>query len=221
MHSPLNFLKSPLPRDALRASAGYIRRRPGELLNVARNAAGLKITLPLDVLRWLDEHLPKKPGAPKDLVLGAAPPSLSFAVTSELMGNAFRVGADVRVEEVKAGPDELQLAIRVGNMTLKALGAQDSPMANLFKAMDLSKPAALLNFMPHRPPAIVEAKDDRFVIDLLKVPKIASNPVVRRLLEVVTPVLSIGGVRTMGDHLVVALRARPAGLSSALAALRR
>jgi hypothetical protein len=221
MHSPLSFLRNPIPRDALRAGAGYIRRRPGELLNVARNAAGLKLTIPLDALRWLDEHMPKKPKAPKDLVLGASPPALSFGITSELMGNAFRVGADVRVEEVKAGPDELRVTIRVQNLTLKALGGQDSPMANLFKAMDLSKPAALLNFAPAKPPAIVEAKDDRFVLDLLKVPKIAANPVVRRLLEIVTPVLSIGDVRTVEDHLVVALRARPAGLSSALAALRR
>src|SRR5262249_40227399 len=179
-----------------RAGAGYIRRRPGELLNVARNAAGLKLTIPLDALRWLDEHLPKGKSSPKDVVIGAASPALSFALTSELMGNAFRVGADVRVEELDAGPDRLQLVLRVANLTLKALGAQDSPMANLFRAMDLSKPAALLNFMPGRPPAIVDAKDDRFVVDLLKVPKIASNPMVRRLLEIVTPILSIGDVRT-------------------------
>src|SRR5262249_58887803 len=104
-------------------------------------------------------------------------------------------------EETKTGHDELQVVIRVANLSLKAIGPPDSPMANLFKAMDLSKPAALLNFLPHRSPAIVEAKDDRFVLDLLKVPKIASNPVVRRLLEIVTPVLSIGDVRTEGDHL--------------------
>jgi hypothetical protein len=221
MHSPLSFLKSPIPRDALRAGAGYLRRRPGEIITAARNAAGLKITVPLDALRWLDEHLPKKPKAPKDLVIGASAPALSFAITSELMGNAFRVGADVKVEEVTAGPDELRVAVRVANLSLKALGAQDSPMANLFKAMDLSKPAALLSFLPQRPPALVEAKDDRFVIDLLKVPKIASNPVVRRLLEVVSPVLSIADVRTENDHLVIALRASPAGFSAALAALRR
>jgi hypothetical protein len=75
--------------------------------------------------------------------------------------------------------------------------------------------------MPKKSPAIVEANKNRFVLDLLKIPKLAANPVVRRLLEIVTPLLSIVDVRTEADHLVVALRARPAGLSAALAALRK
>jgi hypothetical protein len=216
-----SILRNPLPLGALRATADYLRRRPGEILTVARNAAGLKLTVPLDALRWLNEHLPKGAKSPKDVTIGSAAPAIALAATSELMGNAFRASADVRVEEVKAAPDALQIVIRVGNLALKALGAQDSPMANLFKAMDLTKPAALLNFMPQRPVALTEAKDDRFVIDLLKVPKIAANPVVRKALEVVTPVLSIADVRTENDHLVVALRARAGGLSAALAAFRR
>src|SRR5262249_5533463 len=194
-----SILRNPLPLGALRATADYLRRRPGEIFTVARNAAGLKLTVPLDALRWLNEHLPKGPKSPKDVAIGSASPALSLAMTSELMGNAFRASADIRIEEVKASPDALQIVLRVGNLALKALGAQDSPMANLFKAMDLSKPAQLLNFMPQRPVALTEAKDDRFVVDLLKVPKIASNPVVRKTLEVVTPVLSITDVRTEND----------------------
>jgi len=206
--------------NALKAGAEYIRRRPSELFTVARNAAGLKLTIPLDALRWLDANSPKGPKSLKDLTIGSVPPALSLALSSELMGNAFRVGADIRVEEVKAGPDQLQIVLRVANLSLKAIGAQDSPMANLFKAMDLSKPAQLLNFVPQRPPALTEAKDDRFVVDLLKIPKIASHPIVRKALEVVTPILSIADVRTEDDHLVVALRARSGGFSAALAAVR-
>jgi hypothetical protein len=217
----LEFLKSPLPMDALKASAGYLRRRPGELVTVAKNAAGLRLTIPLDALRWLNEHLNTSAKGPKDVSIAAAAPALALGATSQLMGNAFRVAADLRVEEVRAGADELQLVLRIGNLALTALGSKDSPMANLFKAMDLSKPGQLLSFLPARPPALVEAKDDRFVIDLLKVPKIAANPVVRRALEVVTPLLSIGEVRTEDDHLVIALRTRAGGLSAALAALRR
>ncbi len=224
MHSlkaRLGFLANPFPRDALRAGAGYLRRNPAELLTVARNAAGLRLTVPLDALRWLIEHLPRSPKAPRDIALGAAPPAVSVGLTSELMGNAFRVTNDLLIEEIRASQNELVLTVRVQNLALKALGAQDSPMANLFKAMDLSDPAQLLNMMPQKSPAIVEAKKDRFVIDLLRVPKIAAHPIVRKALEVVTPLLSITDVRTENDHLVVALKARAGGLSSALAALRK
>src|SRR5215470_1085994 len=120
-----SFLSNPLPLDALRAGATYLRRHPGEIFTVARNAAGLRLTVPLDALRWLIEHLPAGKG-PTDVALGAAPPAISVGMTSELMGNAFRATSDVRIEEVRAGTDELVLALRVENLNLKALGAQDS-----------------------------------------------------------------------------------------------
>jgi hypothetical protein len=221
LRSRLSFLGKPFPRDALRASADYVRRHPGVLLDVAKNAAGLRLTVPLEALRWLVDRLPRTKKTPRDFALAAAPPALSVAATSELMGNAFRAGADITVEEVRASTDELVLTLRIDNLTMKALGAQDSPMANLFKAMDLSDPAQLLSFAPQRSPAIVEAKKNRFVIDLLKVPKIAASPVVRRALEVVTPLLSVSEVRTEEDLLLVSLRARSGGLGAALAALRR
>jgi hypothetical protein len=219
--SRLGFLANPLPRDALRAGAGYLRRNPAELLTLARNAAGLRLTVPLDALRWFIEHLPSGPRAPRDVALGAAPPALSVGLTSELMGNAFRATSDVTIEEVRTSTDELVVVLRVANLSLNALGAKDSPMANLFKAMDLSDPGQLVNMMPQRSPALVEAKKDRFVIDLLKVPKIAASPIVRKALEVVAPLFSISDIRTESDHLVVSVKTRSGGLSAALAALRR
>jgi hypothetical protein len=221
LQARLGFLKKPFPRDALRAGAGYLRRNPSELLTLARNAAGLRLTVPLDALRWLVENLPRGPRSPRDIAIGAAPPALSIGLTSELMGNAFRVTQDVKIEEVRASENELVVTLRVANLSLKALGAQDSPMANLFKAMDFSDPAQLMNFMPQKSPALVEAKKDRFVVDLLRVPKIAANPTVRKALEVVTPLLTITEIYTEDDHLVLALRARAGGLTAALAALRK
>ena len=53
------------------------------------------------------------------------------------------------------------------------------------------------------------------------IPKIAVNPTVRKMLEVLTPVVTIGEVRTEDDHLVVALRPHVGGVASALSALRR
>lgn len=217
----LGVLSKPFPRDALRAGADYLRRHPGVLLTVAKNAAGLKLTVPLDSLRWLVEHAPKSKKAPRDVALGAASPALSVAMTSELMGNAFRAGSDITIEEVRAGAEELVVKLRVDNLSLKALGAQDSPMANLFKAMDMSNPAMLVGMMPQKSPALVEAQKNRFTLDLLKVPKIAANPTVRRALEVLTPLLTVADLRTEDDNLVVALKAKPGGLSAALAALRK
>jgi hypothetical protein len=108
-------------------------------------------------------------------------------------------------------------------VNLKLLGESDSPVATLIKsgALDLSKPGNLVKFLPKRPPAIVEAEDDRIVLDLMRVPAISNNFALKRALEVVTPMLNVRAIETDRDHLYVALKASPRGLPAAIAALRR
>jgi hypothetical protein len=73
--------------------------------------------------------------------------------------------------------------------------------------------------MPKRPEALVDAKDDRVVIDLMKVPKIASNARLRKMLGVLTPVLNIAAVRTRDDHLDVHLKADPGRIGESVSAV--
>jgi len=87
-------------------------------------------------------------------------------------------------------------------------------------ALNLSKPASLLNFVPKRPPAILEAKEDRFVIDLLKFPQLAANPSFQKALRTMTPILAIGDIHTEGDLLVIGLKATPRGLRESFQAFR-
>jgi len=105
---------------------------------------------------------------------------------------------------------------------LALIGDSDAPIATLIKsgALDLSKPGNLVRHIPKRPAMIVEAGGDRVVIDLFKIPKIAQNERVRKILSVITPVLGIRAIETDRDHLYVALRASPAGLQRSLEAIR-
>jgi hypothetical protein len=210
------------PVNALRAGFDYLKRNPGELLHAARNAAGFKVVVPLDALRWFVANAPPSKKAPKDVVIGQKPPSLTFGATVDLMGTTVRARAAIAIDELRLGPDELRVALRLSDVALEVMGKGDTPVGALIKsgALDLSKPGNLANFMPKRPAALIEAKDDRIVLDLMKVPKIAENPRVRKLLSVVTPVLVIRDIRTEDDHLVIAIRPRLGGLGSSLAALR-
>jgi hypothetical protein len=105
---------------------------------------------------------------------------------------------------------------------LALVGDSESPVATLIKsgALDLSKPGNLVKFIPKRPPAVLEADGDRIVIDLMKVPKLASDARIRRALSVIAPVLGIRAIETDRDHVYVKLRASPAGLPEALGKLR-
>ena len=61
---------------------------------------------------------------------------------------------------------------------------------------------------------------DRIVLDLMKVPKLARDPRVRKVLSIISPVLGIRAIETDRDHLYVKLRATPAGLPEAIGKLR-
>jgi hypothetical protein len=208
-------------RDFLSAATGYLRRNPDELVKATLNAGRLRFGVPIAALRWMAGQVKGKK-APKDIELGAAPPALRLTATVDAMGTQLRAGANVAIEEIEIGPETLRIAVRVREVKLKVLDDSETPVATLVRsgALDLSKPGNLVKFIPKRPKAIVDAHDDRIVLDLLLVPSIANNKRLRRALRVVSPLVGIRAIETEDDHLVVALRATPAGLRQAIVALR-
>ena len=209
-------------RSLLNAAVDYIRRNPDELVKAAVNAAGLRFGVPLAALRYLTAQakLPRK--APKDIEIGSSPPAIRISLSVDAMGTAVRASAAIKIDEIDLSPTAMRIGIKLNDVKLALIGDSNSPVATLIKsgALDLSKPGNLVKFLPKRPPAIVEADEDRIVVDLMMVPAVANNEMLRRMLAIVTPVVNVRAVETDRDHLYVALRASPRGLPRAFAALR-
>ena len=138
------------------------------------------------------------------------------------MGTMLRAKASIKIDEIEITTDAIRVGVRINDVKLKVLDDSETPVATLIKsgALDLSKPGNLAKFIPKRPPAIVEAYDDRIVLDLMKIPQIGNNPRVRRVLGVIVPLVGIRAIETDGDHLYVTLKATPAGLRQAIEAIR-
>jgi hypothetical protein len=114
--------------------------------------------------------------------------------------------------------------LRLENVVLKLIEeAADSPLATLLKsgALDLSRPGNLAAFMPKRPPMLVDAVDDRIVLDLRKHPKLNGKPSAERLLAALTALLGIKSIATDEAHLDLALRPFPGGLDEAWGTVRQ
>jgi hypothetical protein len=214
----------PDKRALLTAAGRYLKAHPDEILRAARNAVVLRFGLPLDAFRWLATQA-QGARAPKDVQIDAAPPGVRIAATVELMGTAVRACAVVFVERVVAGETEFLVELRLAEVTLQlADESAETPIAALLKsgALDLSRPGNLAAYMPKRPAMLVDAKDDRIVLDLLKHPKFAKNGTARRLLGLVQPLVRVEAVRTdPAEHLDVSLRAFPSGFGNAVQELRR
>jgi hypothetical protein len=211
------------PKALARLATEYLKRHPEEILRIVRGAIGLRFGVPMDAVRYFARELGGGKKAPKDVVIEAAPPGVRLAATVDAMGTALRAVAVVYVEELDISTTQLRIGVRIEGLTLTVLGGgADSPLAGLIKsgALDLSKPGNLVAFMPKRPAALVEAKDDRIVVDLMKVPAIAANPKLKQALSVVTPVLGVRALKTKDDHLDLHFKADISGVPQAIAAAR-
>lgn len=212
----------PSPKVLLRHAGNYLKDHPEEIGRALRGALGLRFGVPIDALRYLAREFGGGKKAPKDVVIDAAPPGIRLALTVNVMGAALRASLVVYVEELDVRPEAIRVGLRIEGLKLNVLGDESSPIAGLLKsgALDLSKPGNLVAFMPKRPAALVEAKDDRITLDLVKIPSIGGNPNVARLLRICTPVLGVRALKTKDDHLDVHLAATPSGIVAAIAAAR-
>ena len=210
-----------LQRQALTAATGYLRRRPQEVARVARDLLGLRVGVPLDALRWLLERAAKS-GKLKDPVLTEVPPGMRMTATVDLMKTPIRASAVVFIDRMVITPATIRIEIRLEEIWMEVLGDAQGPVAALIKSgsLDLSKPGNLAKYMP-LPPTVVEARDNKIVVDLMKDPKIADNPMVKRALSLVTPVVTAHGVETDDDHLEVRFRPLPDGFLPAAQAIRK
>lgn len=207
------------PKLLVERAFGWVRQNPREIVTALRNAAGLRLTVPLDALRWLSTQQNGR-RAPKDIEILSVPPGVRVSATVDVMKTPLRAGATLFVEAVRASPAELRFELRLRDIELTVLGPSDSPIASLIQsgALDLSKPGKLLRHLPKRPPLVVEADDDRIVIDLLKEPKIADKA--RKVVAMVTPLVTVRAVEAAGDHLGIQLSCLPNGLSTAVESIR-
>src|ERR1700722_19326593 len=185
-------------RTLVNAAVDYIRRNPDELVRAAVNAAGLRFGIPLAALRSLPPQAKCPRKAPKDIEIGSSPPAIRISLSVDAMGTAVRASAAIKIDEIDLSPTAMRIGIKLNDVKLALIGDSQSPVATLIKsgALDLSKPGNLVKFLPKRPPAIIDAEDDRIVLDLMQVPAIANNALLRRVLAVLTPVVNIRAIET-------------------------
>ena len=210
-------------KPVVEAVFSYLKAHPEELLRALRNALALRFGVPIVALRWLAGRVKGKK-APKDVEIAAAPPGVRLGATIDLMGTPVRASGVMYVERVTAGPEELKLELRLSDVALKVLDDKsESPVAALLRsgALDLSKPGNLAAYMPKRPAMLVDAKDDRIVLDLMRHPKLAKDARLRRAVGLVVPLVTVSAIETDPSHLDVALRAFPDGVAEVLNGIKR
>ena len=100
-------------------------------------------------------------------------------------------------------------------------GDANAPIAMLLNSGSLDiKPGNILNFLPIKIPGVVSAKNNDIIVDLFKIPVIATNDVVRKIMSLLTPVINISAIYVEEDMLVFSLRTTPLGVTRIFSSLR-
>ena len=209
-------------KSVLGAAGSYLRNNPQELVRVAKNAVGLKFGLPICSLRWLASQANGQ-RTPNDLEIESVPPGIRLGASLELMKTPIRARATVYFSDIELTQESLKVELRLRDVSLEVLDdSADTPVAALLRsgALDLSKPGNLAAYMPKRPAFLVEAADDRVVIDLMKHKKLSAEKA-QRLVKLVTPLVVIKSIQTDAAHLDVSLSAFPLGVGEAVNSIRR
>jgi hypothetical protein len=203
--------------EVLTAVGKYLAEHPDELVRIAKNALALRVGVPLAALRWVAAR-GKGRRLPSDVVVEAVPPGIRLAATLEVMGTRLRASSVIFVEQLRLSARELRVELRFSEVQLDLLGESRSPLAALLQsgALDLSKLGNLMKFMPKRPEYIIEAKDDRIVLDLKRHPAL-STARADLLLRLITPIVTISAVGTEGEHLDLELSMFEDGVRAAVA----
>ena len=211
----------PTPQETVDAVRTYLRTHPEEIGRAVRSALGLRFGVPLAALRWLGQQA-ERSGKVENFQIDSVPPGLRLSGDVDLMNTPIRAGAVIFVERVVFNDEELTVALRLEEVSLKLNGESESPIAALIKsgALDLSNPGTLVNFMPNRSPVLAEANGNRIVLDLMRDPNIGKNPLVRRAVSLLTSFVTLHGIETDKKHLDVAFRALPTGLGGAVRSVR-
>lgn len=208
--------------SALTSAGRYVRDNPASMITMARHAMGLNVAVPLDAIRWVAANLLTGDAAPKQMAIEAIAPAISIKSMVSVYGTDMRSGVTIEVEDLRCESDQFLVVLRVTDLQLEVVGKPDHPLAKMVAsgALDLSKPAGLLGFVPKKPPFVVSAKGDRFELDLMRIPAVAENMPLRMALEAITPVINLRAVETRGDMLLFGLEATPTGLPQTLKMLR-
>ena len=200
--------------EALRGSWSFVRDNPFALVQAARNAARFELSVPIDLLRWGIERRPKGRG-PERIELFAADPAIGVALTVDLYGTKIDVSAQIAIESIENFESAFKIALRVRDLGVKA--PPQSPAAMMLGALDLSRPGNLVKMMPGNHAVLVDASDDRFVLDLRKIPALAKSERFVRALAALS-FIRIKSVRAEASLLAIGLDVSPRAMIASLRA---
>jgi hypothetical protein len=198
------------------------RLTPEQSLRLVMHALGGRISIPLSALRdrlaGLSDNMA--------LRIEAAGTGLRVQGEARALGAPIVFAARVDAEGIVVQGDQRTVRIRLSEVGLSTDDDAPGPLADAIRngMIDTQNPATLIGNMLPLPEMIIEAEGRDIVIDLLKLPALARDEMLRAAVAAATSYLSVTGIEVADDAIELRLGILPGGpkeavLSTARAAL--
>jgi len=198
------------------------RLNPGQALRLLLQGLGGRISIPLSVIRGRLAEMSEKVA----LEIEPASPGLRIRGEAHALGAPIAFAARIDADGVHIEGERRTVTIRLSEVELSTSDDAPGPLADAIRngMIDIDNPATLIGNMITLPDMIVAAKGQEVVLDLMRVPAIQRDEMLRAAIAAATSYLCVRGIRISDDAVELELGLLPGGpkeaaLSTARAAL--
>lgn len=195
---------------------------PAQALRLAMDALRGRLRIPLSLIRaQLARYADKV-----TLQVEPASPGLIIRGDARALGAPIDFAARIDVDGVHVEGSRRTIRVRLTQVELSTPPDASGPLADAIRKgmIDTDNAATLIGNMLPLPDAIIEARGQHLVVDLMRIPAVERNIALRSALATASSYLGVTDIRISDDAIVLQLGVLPGGpkeaaLSTARAAL--
>ena len=184
-------------------------REPAQALRLLLHALGGRISIPLSSIRSRIARVSEKVA----LEIEAVSPGLRIQGEAHALGAPIYFAARIDADGVHIEGEQRTIRLRLSEVDLSTSEDAPGPLADAIRngMIDTNNPATLIGNMISLPDMIVEAQGDVVVIDLMRVPAIQRDEMLRTAIAAATSYLCVKGIRVSDDAIELQLGLLPGG----------
>ena len=186
---------------------------PDQAVRSVVQMMGGRVSVPLSFLRSRLAPLSDKVA----LQISSSSPGLRVSGAARALGAPISFAARIDVDGVHVVGEQRTVRIHLSDVQLSTEEDAPGPLAEAIRTgmIDTQNPATLVGNMISLPDMIVEASGQDVVVDLMKLPAIAENEMLRAALAAATSYLCVTGARVSDDAVELQLGILPGGMKEA------
>ena len=184
-----------------------------QALRFATGALAGRVSIPLRAVRRRLGTISEK----VSLTIEAASPGLRLEGKAHALGAPIEFSVRIDAEGVRVEGEQRTVRIRLSEVELATTDDAPGPLADAIRTgmIDTKNPATLIGNMVALPDMIVAAEGQDIVIDLMKIPAIERDELLKATLAAATSYLGVTGIRASNDALELQLGLLPGGVKEA------